>query len=89
MSIPTGPGELNRELITAEVSDPEGLADIDSVYFFSMKPDSAFALGGQPLIMVDNGLPYNPGGNLWIETGDETAGDGIYSLSIRLMSLSK
>ena len=24
----------------------------------------------------------NPGGNLWVETGDEVAGDGIYSLSI-------
>ncbi|MCK4559328.1 MAG: hypothetical protein KAV45_06055 [Calditrichia bacterium] len=80
--IPPGSGEINRELITAEVSDPEGLADIDSVYFFSLKPDSSLANNGQPFIMVDNGLPYNPGGNLWIETGDETAGDGIYSLSI-------
>jgi hypothetical protein len=82
MSIPTGPGDPNRELITVEVSDTEGLADIDSVYFFSMKPDSTLAFSGQPLILVDNGLPYNRGGNIFIETGDETAGDGIYSLSI-------
>jgi len=79
--IPPGSGEFNRELMTAEVTDPEGLADIDSVYFFSLKPDSSLANNGQPFIMVDNGLPYNAGNPL-IETGDETAGDGIYSLSL-------
>ena len=80
--IPANPGELTRELMTAEVSDPEGLADIDSVYFFSMKPDSSFANNGLPFLMVDNGQPFNPDGNIFIETGDEIAGDGIYSLSI-------
>jgi hypothetical protein len=79
--IPPGSGEFNRELMTAEVTDPEGLADIDSVYFFSLKPDSSLANNGQPFIMVDNGLPYNAGNPL-IETGDETSGDGIYSLSL-------
>jgi len=79
--IPPGSGEFNRELMTAEVTDPEGLADIDSVYFFSLKPDSSLANNGQPFIMVDNGLPYNAGNPL-IETGDEKSGDGIYSLSL-------
>ena len=77
MLIPTVPGEVNRELMTAEVMDPEGLFDIDSVYFFSLKPDSTLANGGQPFILVDNGLPFNPDGNLFIETGDENADDGI------------
>ncbi len=81
ISIPTRPGEFNRKLMTAEVTDPEGLADIDSVYFFSLKPDSVLANKGQPIIMVDNGLPYNPG-NPSVETGDETSGDGIYSFSL-------
>lgn len=79
--IPPGSGEFNRELMTVEVIDPEGLADIDSVYFFSLKPDSSLANNGQPFIMVDNGLSYNPGNPL-VETGDETSGDGIYSLSL-------
>jgi hypothetical protein len=81
ISIPPGSGEFNREMMTAEVTDPEGLADIDSVYFFSLKPDSSLANNGQPFIMVDNGLPYNAGNPL-IETGDEKSGDGIYSLSL-------
>jgi hypothetical protein len=64
------------------VSDSESLADVDSVYFYSLKPDSTFAQGGLPFNMVDNGLPFNPEGNIFIETGDEEYGDGIYSLSI-------
>jgi hypothetical protein len=82
LAIPTEPNQQIRELITAEVSDPEGLADIDSVYFFSLKPDSTLAQGGLPFVMVDNGLPFNPEGNIFVETGDEEYGDGIYSLSI-------
>jgi len=79
--IPPGSGNFNRELMTVEVSDTEGLADIDSVYFYSLKPDSALANNGRPLLMVDNGLPYNPNNPL-IETGDEVYGDGIFSLSL-------
>ena len=81
MDIPPGVGEYNRGFMTAEVTDPESLSDIDSVYFFSRKPDSTFANNGQPFILVDNGYPYNPENPL-IETGDEIASDGIYSLSL-------
>ena len=81
MTIPSEPGEPARELMTAEVTDSEGLADIDSVYFFSLKPDSTYANNGQPFIMVDNGLSYDPLNPL-IKTGDETSGDGVYSLSL-------
>jgi len=86
--IPPGSGNFNRELMTVEVSDTEGLADIDSVYFYSLKPDSALANNGRPLLMVDNGLPYNPNNPL-IETGDEVDGDGIFSLSLLVYNLSK
>jgi hypothetical protein len=79
--IPQEIGAYNRELMTVEAVDPEGLADIDSVYFYSMKPDSTLANNGQPFIMVDNGLPYNANNPL-IETGDEVYGDGIYTLSL-------
>jgi hypothetical protein len=81
MSIPPGSEEFNREFMTVEVTDPESLTDIDSVYFFSKKPDSTFANNGQPFIMVDNGFAYNPDNPL-IETGDEASGDGVYSFSL-------
>ena len=81
MDIPAVSEEPNRALMEVEVSDSEGLADIDSVYFYSQKPDSTLANGGQPFLMVDNGLEYNPEEPL-IETGDKIAGDGIYSLSL-------
>jgi hypothetical protein len=81
MNIPTIEGEYNRELMTAEVSDPDGLADIDSVYFYSFKPDSTYARDGLPILLVDNGQPFNIN-NAGVETGDLDQGDGIYSFSI-------
>jgi len=81
MVIPADSGFANIGLMQVEVDDPEGLADIDSVYFYSLKPDSNLAQNGLPFIMVDNGLPFNLNNPL-IETGDEVAEDGIYSLSL-------
>ena len=81
MNIPTTEGEYNRELMTAEVLDPDGLADIDSVYFYSLKPDSTYANDGLPILLVDNGLPFNIS-NAGLEAGDLVAGDGTYSFSI-------
>ena len=85
MFIPGTPETYNRELMTVEVSDPEGLADIDSVYFFSRKPDSTFANNGLPFLMVDNGFPFNIN-NYLVETGDLSASDGIYSFSLVIFS---
>jgi hypothetical protein len=82
MNIPTTEGDFNRELMTAEVSDPDGLADIDSVYFYSLKPDSTYANSGLPILLVDNGLPFNIEDVTGSEVGDLVAGDGIYSFSI-------
>jgi hypothetical protein len=81
LQIPSGLGSYNRGLLTASVSDPEGLSDIDSVYFFSLKPDSTYANNGLPFLMVDNGQPFNILNPL-VESGDSIAGDGIYSLSL-------
>jgi hypothetical protein len=67
--------------MTAEVLDPDGLADIDSVYFYSLKPDSTYANDGLPILLVDNGLPFNIS-NAGLEAGDLVAGDGTYSFSI-------
>jgi len=68
-------------LVTAKVNDPQGLMDVDSVYFNSIKPDGSPA-NGNPFSMVDNGLPFNIDGNPLIEAGDKVEGDGIYSLSV-------
>jgi hypothetical protein len=74
-------GDYNRELMTVEVSDPQGLADIDSVYFYSLKPDSSWANYGKPFLLVDDGIPFNE--NIRDpETGDLVANDGTYSFSI-------
>jgi len=81
ITVPAEPDEYARELITIKVEDPEGLADIDQVYFYSLKPDLTFANSGQPIQMWDNGLPFNiysSGG----EVGDAVAGDGIYSFTL-------
>jgi len=67
--------------MSVEVADAQGLADIDSVYFYSLRPDSTWANNGIPLLLVDNGLQFDPG-NPIIETGDEEAGDGKYSFSL-------
>jgi hypothetical protein len=81
MARPLTPGDYNRELMTVEVSDPQGLADIDSVYFYSLKPDSSWANLGKPFLLVDDGRPFNES-NPDPETGDLVANDGIYSFSI-------
>jgi len=87
MPKPTG-SSFNRELLTARVSDPQGLSDIDSVYFFSLKPDSTLANNGQPFVLLDNGLPFNIN-NAFVEVGDAVAGDGIYSFSLIVTSTTE
>jgi hypothetical protein len=81
ITIPADSGFVNIGLMQVEVYDPEGIADIDSVYFYSLKPDSNYAQNGLPFLMVDNGLPLNLENPL-VETGDAVADDGIYSLSL-------
>jgi len=85
IEIPAPGGNFNRELVTVSVTDPEGLADVDSVYFFSQKPDGTFANNGLPIPLVDNGRPFNIN-NPGQETGDDVAGDGIYSFSLLVYS---
>ncbi len=74
-------GTFNKALVKAAVEDPDGLSDVDSVYFYSRKPDGTLANNGHPLPMVDNGQPFNIS-NPWVDAGDEKAQDGIYSLTI-------
>jgi len=67
----TVPFELN-----ALITDPQGLADVDSVFFLSEKPDGTFSGNGYHFELFDDG---DQGHN-----GDDTANDGEYSLIIQI-----
>jgi hypothetical protein len=56
--------------ISVDVHDPQGLADIQKVYFNSTKPDGTPA-SGNPFFMYDDG-----------SGGDVTPDDGTYSLEV-------
>ncbi len=71
-------------LITVMVSDPQSLADIEEVYFYSLKPDSTFANNGNPFFMWDNGLPFLGDPARPQYAGDKAAGDGIFSFTVVL-----
>ncbi len=77
---PAVSGAYKLGFLTAQVSDDQGLADIDSVYFYSRKPDSTMANEGKYFVLVDNGKPFVL--NQLLEQGDLQAGDGIYSYSL-------
>ncbi len=67
----TVPFELN-----AQVTDPQGLADVDSVYFLSEKPDGTFSGNGFHFELFDDGNQQS--------SGDDSANDGEYSLVIQI-----
>jgi len=64
-------GAYRLDTVRVTVADPDGLTDIRTVNFTSLKPDSALANNGDPLPLADNGDLSG-----W---GDESAEDGIYS----------
>ncbi len=75
------PGYYNMAVVTVKVRDGQSLADIDRVYFDSYLPGGVPS-SGNPFMMYDNGLPYDPDNP--VAVGDSVAGDGIYTLSIFL-----
>jgi hypothetical protein len=78
---PVAAGTYKLAFVTAQVYDAQGLADIDSVYFYYRRPDSTLANNGRPFLMVDNGKPFDF--NYPLEyAGDLHANDGTYSLSV-------
>ena len=66
--------------VTARVTDPQSLNDVDSVYFYSRKPDGQLANNGKPFTMVDNGRAFNVN-NPFVEAGDSLAADGVFTLT--------
>jgi len=65
------------------VSDSNGSGDIQSVFYYSFKPDGTLANNGDPIFMFDDGHNDNnsEGNN---DHGDAVAGDGIYSIIVQL-----
>lgn len=73
---PLAPDSLQRgsegtSQVTVIAYDPDGLADIDSVYFISTRPDGSS--NGAHLYMFDDGSTYD----------DAVAGDGQYTITIQ------
>ena len=69
------PETVAYALVRAQVEDPDGLKDVKSVYFTSLKPDMTYGNNGNPILMYDNAT-----------SGDEIGGDGIYSMGIQINS---
>lgn len=67
--------EIQLVKLSIKVWDPNGLNDIETVYFNTFLPNGNPS-SGNPFLMYDNGNS--------IDHGDETAGDGIYSRIIQL-----
>ncbi len=63
-------------LIETEVSDPNGLTNIETVYFRTLKPDGTYSSSSFEL--YDDGNLISHSG---LFSGDAVAGDGIYSFT--------
>jgi len=64
-------GTHRLDTVRATVTNPDSLADIMTVSFTSLKPDSTLDNNGNPLPLADNGDLVG-----W---GDQSYGDGVYS----------
>ncbi|MCH7497531.1 MAG: hypothetical protein IH971_06750 [Candidatus Marinimicrobia bacterium] len=71
-------GFVTVDTIRAVVDDPDGLSDIRSVSFLTLKPDSTLGNDGLPVELADNGDLVG-----W---GDATAVDGLFSRIILLQA---
>jgi hypothetical protein len=72
------PGEVERPTkfpVEAMVRDPQGLQDVDAVYFQTVKPDGSLGSNGAFFDMRDTGEEYY---------ADQEAGDGTYSKYIQV-----
>ncbi len=96
MVIPANETEFNHEPLKAAVDDPETLADIESVYFYSFRNDTAL-FSGKPVLLKDNGKPFDYASYVnelssigeVSSVGDDVAGDGIYTFPLVIESYFK
>ena len=72
-------------LVAAAVADSDGINDINTVQFHSIKPDSTYANNGEPIPLYDDGNQFiiqPPAGR----SGDGLEGDGTFSRKVLLLS---
>lgn len=79
MHHPDSSGYYAVSNLVVEVTDPDGLDDIQTCYLMFMKPDSTFANDGNPITLYDDGRIVDQQ-FLW----DEVANDGKYSRHITI-----
>jgi hypothetical protein len=70
---PVTPGSVTPFQLLAEVNDPQGLSDVQKVYFLSEKPDGTFSGDSTQFEMKDDG-----------SQGDPVDRDGEYSIIIQI-----
>lgn len=75
-------GNMVAFLIAARLDDDQSLLDITEVKLEWKKPDGTYSKNS-PFDLYDNGLPWNEDFTGWDDgwRGDETADDGIYSIT--------
>ncbi|MCF6238395.1 MAG: hypothetical protein L3J79_06240 [Candidatus Marinimicrobia bacterium] len=79
---------LVLDTLRVTVTHPKGLDEIRSVSLMSLKPDGSYANLGNPITLYDDGgaelSAYWETWDIMLTSGDEVAGDGIYSLVLPL-----
>ncbi|MEA3288199.1 MAG: hypothetical protein U9Q77_12605 [Candidatus Marinimicrobia bacterium] len=75
---------LVLDTLKLTVSHPKGLDEIRDVSMLSLKPDGNYANNGQPILLYDDGGSVLLYEGYDITSGDQVAGDGIYSLALAL-----
>jgi len=73
----TGSDSVNTAFLQAQPTDPDGICDINQVYFHSFKPDGTPSNSGNPIPMFDD---------MNIELHGDTLIDGKYSLIIKIVN---
>lgn len=80
--VPKSADSVNLVFISLDVSDPDGLNDVTSVVLTSQRPDST--VSGTFFLSDDGGAVILP--QFGIASGDGTANDGKYSITIPIFS---
>jgi len=73
----TGSDSVNIGFLQAWPTDPEGICDVDRVYFYSFRPDGTPGNNGNPISLLDDGNQVNC---------DSVAHDGKFSICIKIVN---
>jgi hypothetical protein len=76
------PDNLILDTLTVTINHPKGRDTMRDVSIMSLKPDSSYSNGGQPIQLYDDGsrVVFFIYDGIEFTSGDQVAGDGIYTL---------